>query len=146
MTERAPLAADVAADVAGIRLSGDLSQWPGSPACTRTMWEGGVAKHQEVVVDDEIWPRTFPSCRDYAISADGQHTAATVQMERLGEGDTVGFMKGLWTVAVDGEPWDERFINAYTPAISPDGAQVAFSWAGEDGGDVDLYLKQQNTE
>ncbi len=53
---------DRTADLAGgvgpndktIRTKSDLSQWPGSPAGRQKLWEGGVAKHQEVVIDDEI--------------------------------------------------------------------------------------------
>lgn len=32
------------------------------------------------------------------------------------------------------------------PAISPNGTQVAFSWGGPTGENVDIYLKQRNTE
>jgi hypothetical protein len=32
----------------------DLSQWPGSPVCRQKYWEGGIDKHREVIVDDEI--------------------------------------------------------------------------------------------
>jgi len=31
-----------------------LSQWPGSAACKQKYWEGGVDKHREVVLDNEI--------------------------------------------------------------------------------------------
>lgn len=51
---RATLAADVDAGAAAIRTRDDLSQWPGSPACRQKIWEGGVRKHQEVILDDEI--------------------------------------------------------------------------------------------
>jgi len=50
----ATLAADIAADEGTIRTSSDLSQWPGSPVAKQKIWEGGVVKHQEVVIDDEI--------------------------------------------------------------------------------------------
>lgn len=50
----ATLAADVAADDGTIRTSSDLREWPGSPVARQRMWEGGVAKHQEVIIDDEI--------------------------------------------------------------------------------------------
>lgn len=48
------LAGDVGATDDAIRTSSDLREWPGSPVCKQTMWEGGVAKHQEVIIDDEI--------------------------------------------------------------------------------------------
>lgn len=50
----ATLAADIGPEDTAIRTSSDLSQWPGSPVAKRKMWEGGVQKHQEVVIDDEI--------------------------------------------------------------------------------------------
>lgn len=50
----ATLAADVSPGAADIPTGDDLSQWPGSPACRQKMWEGGVTKHQEVILDDEI--------------------------------------------------------------------------------------------
>jgi len=50
----ATLAADVTADAAAMRTAGDLSEWPGSPVASQKVWEGGVAKHQEVVIGDEI--------------------------------------------------------------------------------------------
>ena len=51
---RAVLAAEIGKDDRTIRTASDLSQWPGSPVCRQKLWEGGVAKHREVVIDDEI--------------------------------------------------------------------------------------------
>ena len=48
------LAADVSAEAAEIKVDGDLSQWPGSPVCKQKTWEGGVVKHQEVILGQEI--------------------------------------------------------------------------------------------
>ncbi len=50
----ATLGADISPDDTAIRMAGDLSQWPGSPACKRKHWEGGIEKHREIVLDDEI--------------------------------------------------------------------------------------------
>ncbi len=50
----ATLAGDLDAKATEIRASTDLSQWPGSPACKKKVWEGHVSKHQEVIIDDEI--------------------------------------------------------------------------------------------
>ena len=49
----AVLAGDVGPDDDAIRTE-SVSQWPGSPVAKKKVWEGGVAKHQEVIVDDEI--------------------------------------------------------------------------------------------
>lgn len=51
--KRTTLAADIDATQTEIR-AGDLSQWPGSPVCAQKTWEGGVDKHREVILDDEI--------------------------------------------------------------------------------------------
>ncbi len=50
----ATLAADVDAAATEIPTGDDLSQWPGSPVARQKMWEGGVKKHREVILDDEI--------------------------------------------------------------------------------------------
>ena len=50
----AALAAPVGPADREIRVSGDLRDWPGSPAAAQKEWEGGVAKHQEAILDDEI--------------------------------------------------------------------------------------------
>lgn len=51
---RAALAADIGPADTNVRMSADLREWPGSPVATQKLWEGGVAKHQEVILDDEI--------------------------------------------------------------------------------------------
>lgn len=48
------LAEDIDAEQTEIRAATDLSQWPGSPVCEQKRWEGGVTKHQEVIIGDEI--------------------------------------------------------------------------------------------
>ena len=70
---RASLAAGVGPRDTRIVTDSDLSQWPGSAAAKQKTWEGGVTKHQEVIVGDEIiryesigpagaW-NTFVGCR-----------------------------------------------------------------------------------
>ena len=49
-----PLAADVGPTQTSLRATADLREWPGSPVAKRTSWEGGVAKHREVIVDNEL--------------------------------------------------------------------------------------------
>jgi hypothetical protein len=50
------LAADINSSVTSITVTGTdtLSQWPGSPVASKTVWEGGVDKHREVIIEDEI--------------------------------------------------------------------------------------------
>ncbi len=62
---RATLAAGAAAGDAEVRAAEDLREWPGSPVASQTMWEGGVEKHREVLLDDEI-------VRYQAIGPDGK--------------------------------------------------------------------------
>lgn len=50
----AVLARAVDASVTELPTKTDLSQWPGSPVAKQKVWEGGVRKHQEVILDDEI--------------------------------------------------------------------------------------------
>ncbi|MCS7306028.1 MAG: hypothetical protein NZ602_13100 [Thermoguttaceae bacterium] len=51
---RASLAEPIDPAAKTIRLKEDLRHWPGSPLCPQKLWEGGIQKHQEVVIDDEI--------------------------------------------------------------------------------------------
>jgi hypothetical protein len=48
------LAADISADATEITVSGDLSQWAGSSQVADQYWEGGVDKHRECIIGDEI--------------------------------------------------------------------------------------------
>ncbi len=50
----ATLAVEVGPADTSIRVSDDLREWPGSPVARQKLWEGGVAKHREVILDDEI--------------------------------------------------------------------------------------------
>lgn len=51
---RASLAEAVDSTATTIRLREQLRDWPGSPGCPRKLWEGGIRKHQEVVIEHEI--------------------------------------------------------------------------------------------
>jgi len=48
------LAEDITAEQTEIKVQGDLREWPGSPVASQKLWEGGVHKHQEVLIEDEI--------------------------------------------------------------------------------------------
>ena len=90
----ATLAADVRPDDLSVRTSSDLSQWPGSPACRRKVWEGHVSKHQEVIIDNEIiryetigpegkWD-TFLNCRRGAWGTHAARHTANTQCRHYG--------------------------------------------------------------
>ena len=48
------LAEDISASATEIRVAGDLREWAGSPVTSQKYWEGGVTKHQECIIGDEI--------------------------------------------------------------------------------------------
>ena len=50
----ATLAGDIQADLTELRCATSLREWPGSPVASQKFWEGGVTKHQEAILDDEI--------------------------------------------------------------------------------------------
>ncbi len=50
----AVLAGDLSAGDAAILTKSDLREWPGSSVARQKVWEGGVEKHQEVAIGDEI--------------------------------------------------------------------------------------------
>jgi hypothetical protein len=50
----AAVADDIDASATDIRTDADLREWPGSSVAHQKAWEGGVACHQDVVIDDEI--------------------------------------------------------------------------------------------
>jgi hypothetical protein len=54
-TDRQVLIAEaIDAEQTEIRSAMDLREWPGSTVCSQTRWEGGVVKHQDVIIGDEI--------------------------------------------------------------------------------------------
>ena len=52
--QRAALGADINAAQTEITVQGDVREWAGSPVARQRFWEGGVDKHREVILDDEI--------------------------------------------------------------------------------------------
>ncbi len=50
----AALAGDIGPKDTTIRTSTDLREWPGSPVAKQKIWESGITKHQETIIDDEI--------------------------------------------------------------------------------------------
>ena len=52
-------------------------------------------------------------------------TAAVVQTAGLGQADLEGFSKGIYTIAVDGQAWEECYLNAWSPCFDREGHRVA---------------------
>lgn len=50
----ATLAGPMTAEATTITLEEDLREWPGSPVASQKVWEGGVDKHRDAIIDDEI--------------------------------------------------------------------------------------------
>ncbi len=78
-----------------------------------------------VAVDDRVWEETYPAMRDFCLSPDGSGAAATVQVGPRKEADVPGFFAGMWSVAVDGKTWGQRYVNTWKPTFSADGKAVA---------------------
>lgn len=72
-----------------------------------------------MIKDGEIWPNLFANANNFVLSADGAHTAAAVQTEPLGQAEIFKFKQGVFSVAVDGEPWERNFVNVWTPSHQP---------------------------
>ena len=76
-----------------------------------------------VALNGKIWEKTYPDARTVSLSPEGRHTAAPVQTERLAEADIFAFQGGVYTVAVDGEPWADTFLTVWDTAFSDDGRE-----------------------
>ncbi len=77
------------------------------------------------VTNDTPWETGYPSMNNLTMSRDGSVTAAAILTEYVKEGDIFAFQKGCFTVAVNGVPWKNTFINAWEIDISPDNRLVA---------------------
>ena len=60
-----------------------------------------------MALNDSPWKTLYPNISHMSLSPCGQHTAASVQVQDLTEGDIHTFKKGIYTVAVDGNAWEE---------------------------------------
>ena len=80
-----------------------------------------------ITVNGKTWecPIALESIASYVISPDGKTSAAIAQIAPLGQADIEGFLKGTWSVVVNGKPWKNNFVNVYGLAISNDGKSVA---------------------
>lgn len=70
-------------------------------------------------------PVQLESIANYAMSPCGKTIAAVSQTVPLGQADIDGFMKGTWSVIVNGKPWKDNFVDVYGVTVSNDGKNVA---------------------
>ena len=78
-----------------------------------------------MTLNGQAWETLYDNANQFSADASGQKTAAAVQTEPLAQADIFKFQSGIFTVAVDGVAWDEKFVNCYTPVFTPDGSSVA---------------------
>jgi len=81
-------------------------------------------KYYSVIVNGKPWESNFLSMRELFLDDNG-NVAVNAQISALGEADTVGYMKGVWGLALNDKAWDQKFVNVYRPIISSDGKHVA---------------------
>lgn len=77
-----------------------------------------------MLVNGTPWERLYTAATDFILSENGS-TAAVVQTASLGQADLEGFRKGVYSVAVNGEAWEESYLNAWSPCFDRDGHRVA---------------------
>ncbi|MCW7753629.1 WD40 repeat domain-containing protein [Desulfobotulus sp. H1] len=77
------------------------------------------------VLDGNMWEKTFFAINDLAMASAGDQLAAVVQTVALQEGDIEKFQSGCFTVAVNGEAWNQNFVNLWDVRFSEDGRRVA---------------------
>jgi hypothetical protein len=78
-----------------------------------------------ICLNGKTWENTFPEVRDLAISPDGKRTASHVQIKRRAELDIFALLERIWTVAVDGTPWNKNFLILWGAIFSDDSNHVA---------------------
>ncbi|MEN2995064.1 MAG: electron transfer complex subunit TmcD [Thermodesulfovibrio sp.] len=78
-----------------------------------------------VCVNGKVWENLFFDARDLFISPDGSKTASYVRTKNPPVLDIFSFKEGVWSLAVDGIPWDKNFISIYGCNFSPNSEKVS---------------------
>jgi hypothetical protein len=78
-----------------------------------------------VLLNGNAWETFYENTNQYALSENGKHSVAVVQVKNLPQADIEGFKAGIYSVAVDGTAWKNRFLNVWTPTFDNDGLRVA---------------------
>jgi len=81
--------------------------------------------HLGAALNGQVWENLYIDARHLAVSPDGQKTASCIQIQPMKTLDIFTYQKGIWTVAVDGTPWDKKFWSIWGPVFSPDSNHVA---------------------
>ncbi len=79
-----------------------------------------------MVVNDQPWEQGFDSISGMVMGSQGQ-SAAIVQVESMAAADVDAFAKGLFSVAVNGQAREERFLNIWDLAFDTAGDNL--TWA-----------------
>ncbi|MFP3980952.1 MAG: electron transfer complex subunit TmcD [Desulfobacterales bacterium] len=77
------------------------------------------------VTDDRPWKNKFLALNHLIVSPDGTSTAAVVQSTTFPEADIQKFQEGCFTVAVNGEAWQQQYVNVWELSFSADNRHVA---------------------
>ncbi|VFQ45117.1 hypothetical protein [Desulfoluna butyratoxydans] len=77
------------------------------------------------VVDDTPWPESYENTFSLTLAETGSRSAAVVQTAPIAEGDLNTFLSGCFTLATDQGAWTGRYVGAFNPVLSADGALSA---------------------
>jgi hypothetical protein len=88
-------------------------------ACIQSGGEYGMC------IDGTPWENLFENLNQSQLSADGSSSTAVVQLSSLKPADLDAFQAGVFGIAVDGQAWDRKFLNAWTPAFDASARCVA---------------------
>jgi len=78
-----------------------------------------------VALNGTPWENLYENATDYTINNNGRHSAAVVQIKNLPQADIEEFKKGVYSVAVDGDLWTNKYVNLWTPTFDAEGIRVA---------------------
>jgi len=78
-----------------------------------------------VSLNGQTWENMFADARSVAVSPDGKRTVSCVQVQPPASPDVFTYLKGIRTVAVDGNPWGKTFLTVWGAVFSPDSNHVA---------------------
>lgn len=76
-------------------------------------------------VDDTPWDQLYTNANHFTLSPDGATTAAAVQVEDLAQADILKFQEGIFSIAVNGKAWNEKFVDCWNIRFNTDATKVA---------------------